>query len=150
MSLKVIVVPTYNERGNIEKLLPALLQVDSEIEVVVVDDQSPDGTGDVVAAVAAELGRIHLVRRESKEGLGPAYQSGFRKALDLGADYIVQMDADFSHPIDSLPEMFREAEKNDLVLIAGKGHEDYQIIGTQTIHFDDREVARSALRKRNH
>lgn len=116
MPLKVVVVPTYNERGNIEKLLPALLQVDPEIEVVVVDDQSPDGTGDAVAAVAAELGRIHLVRRESKQGLGPAYQSGFRKALDLGADYIVQMDADFSHPIDSLPEMFLQAEKNDLVL----------------------------------
>ncbi|MEO2166986.1 MAG: polyprenol monophosphomannose synthase [bacterium] len=116
MSEKVIVVPTYNERGNIEKLLPALLAIAPEIDVVVVDDQSPDGTGDAVEAIAAELGRIHLVRRGKKEGLGPAYRAGFKKALDLGAEYIVQMDADFSHPLDALPALFEGAQTSDLVL----------------------------------
>lgn len=116
MPQKIIVVPTYNERGNIEKLLPALLDVAPDVEVLVVDDQSPDGTGDAVEAIAARLGRIHLLRRGAKEGLGPAYRAGFQRALDLGAEYIVQMDADFSHPLDSLPDLFREAETNDLVL----------------------------------
>lgn len=116
MAEKVVVVPTYNERGNIEKLLPALLELDPALEVVVVDDQSPDGTGDAAEAIGNDTGRVHVVRRERKEGLGPAYRAGFKKALDLGGQFIVQMDADFSHPIDSLPDLFREAETSDLAV----------------------------------
>ena len=117
MPEKVVVIPTYNERGNIERLLPELLQVDPELEVVVVDDQSPDGTADAVEELGRKLGRIHVVRRGPKQGIGPAYRAGFKRALELGAEYIVQMDADFSHPIASLPDLFANAQREyDVVL----------------------------------
>ena len=110
MPEKVVVIPTYNERGNIERLLPEILQVDPEVEVVIVDDQSPDGTADAVEELGRKLGRIHVVRRGPKQGIGPAYRAGFKRALELGAEYIVQMDADFSHPIASLPDLFANAQ----------------------------------------
>jgi len=113
---KAIVVPTYNERGNIERLLPALLDFDPTLEVVVVDDDSPDGTADVVDAIGRARGRVHVVRHGPKQGIGPAYLAGFRRALDLGARLLVQMDADFSHPVASLPDLFRHAERYDVVL----------------------------------
>jgi dolichol-phosphate mannosyltransferase len=113
---KIVVTPTYNERGNIEKLLPDLLAFDPELEVVVVDDGSPDGTADAAEAIGRERGRVHVVRRAAKEGIGPAYKAGFKRALELGASLIVQMDADFSHPIDSLREFFANAREYDLVL----------------------------------
>jgi dolichol-phosphate mannosyltransferase len=113
---KVVVIPTYNERGNIEKLLPELLGSDPDLEVLVVDDSSPDGTADAVDAIARERGRTHVLRRAKKEGIGPAYRAGFQRALALGAELIVQMDADFSHPVASLPELFGNAKEYDLVL----------------------------------
>jgi len=114
---KLVVIPTYNERGNIERLLPDLLRFDDKLEVLIVDDQSPDGTADAVEALAREHGRIHLVRRGPKQGIGPAYRAGFKRALELGAELIVQMDADFSHPIASLPDLFDNAARQyDLVL----------------------------------
>lgn len=117
MPEKVVVIPTYNERGNIERLLPELLQVDPELEVLVVDDESPDGTADAVEEMGRRLGRIHVVRRGPKQGIGPAYRAGFRRALELGAEFIVQMDADFSHPIASLPDLFANAQREyDVVL----------------------------------
>ena len=116
MPERVVVIPTYNERGNIERLLPALLDFDPALEVVVVDDQSPDGTADAAEAIGRERGRVHVVRRAAKEGIGPAYRSGFKRALELGAQLIVQMDADFSHPIESLPELFGGAKEYDVVL----------------------------------
>lgn len=116
MPEKVVVIPTYNERGNIDKLLPELLAFDPALEVVVVDDQSPDGTADLAEEIGRARGRVHVVRRESKEGIGPAYRSGFQKALEVGGELIVQMDADFSHPISSLPELFDGAREYDLVL----------------------------------
>ena len=113
---KIVVTPTYNERGNIEKLLPELLAFDPTLEVVVVDDNSPDGTADAAEAIGRERGRIHVVRRAAKEGIGPAYKAGFKRALALGGRFIVQMDADFSHPIGSLADLFSGAEQHDLVL----------------------------------
>ena len=113
---KVIVIPTYNERGNIEKLLPELLDFDPSLEVLVVDDGSPDGTADAVEAIARQRGRAHVLRRTSKDGIGPAYRAGFKKALELGGQLIVQMDADFSHPIESLPELFEGTADHDVVL----------------------------------
>jgi dolichol-phosphate mannosyltransferase len=113
---KVIVIPTYNERGNIEKLLPELLAFDPAVEMVIVDDNSPDRTADEAERIGRESGRVHVVRRAAKEGIGPAYKAGFRKALELGAELIVQMDADFSHPIGSLPDLFRHGAEYDLVL----------------------------------
>ncbi len=114
---KLVVIPTYNERGNVERLLPELLASDPAIEVLVVDDQSPDGTADAVEELGRKLGRIHVLRRGPKQGIGPAYLAGFKRALELGAEYIVQMDADFSHPIASLPDLFDNAKREyDVVL----------------------------------
>jgi dolichol-phosphate mannosyltransferase len=113
---KAIVVPTYNERGNIERLLPALLDFDAGIEVFVVDDESPDGSAEAAEAVGRERGRVHVVRHGRKQGIGPAYLAGFQHALASGARVVVQMDADFSHPVASLPDLFRHAEDHDLVL----------------------------------
>ncbi len=117
MPEKLVVIPTYNERGNIERLVPELLRFDGGLEVLVVDDQSPDGTADAVEALAREDKRVHLLRRGPKQGIGPAYRAGFKRALELGAELIVQMDADFSHPIASLPDLFENARREyDLVL----------------------------------
>ena len=116
MPEKVVVIPTYNERGNIDKLLPELLDFDPALEVVIVDDQSPDGTADLAEEIGRSRGRVHVVRRGHKEGIGPAYRAGFKKALEIGGELIVQMDADFSHPISSLPELFGGALDHDIVL----------------------------------
>ena len=116
MPEKTVVIPTYNERGNIERLLPDLLAFDPALEVVVVDDQSPDGTADAAEAVPGAAGRVHVVRRANRQGIGPAYKAGFQKALELGSELIVQMDADFSHPIASLPDLLGHAREYDLVL----------------------------------
>jgi dolichol-phosphate mannosyltransferase len=113
---KIVVIPTYNERDNIQTLVPQVLAQDSEIEVVVVDDRSPDGTGAVVTALANGDRRVHLLTREHREGLGPAYKDGFAWALAHGADLVVQMDADFSHAPTMLPRFFEEIEGSDVVL----------------------------------
>ncbi len=116
MSRKVVVIPTFNEHDNITRIVPAVLAQDSDLDVVVVDDSSPDGTGAAVEEMRRTLTRVHLITRADREGIGPAYKSGFHRALEMGADLIVQMDADFSHPPASLPELFRKAEDADLVL----------------------------------
>jgi dolichol-phosphate mannosyltransferase len=93
----VVVIPTYNEYENIGRLVPEILAAGPSIEVLVVDDGSPDGTGAVVRGLAEKNPRVHLLERPGKMGLGSAYVQGFRRALDLGASFVVQMDADFSH-----------------------------------------------------
>lgn len=113
---KIAVIPTYNEKENIDGIVHAILAVDPENEVLVADDCSPDGTGEIVDAIAAANPRLHVVHRASKQGIGPAYREGFRHALDLGADLIVQMDADFSHPPSVLPEFYGLMRDYDLVL----------------------------------
>jgi dolichol-phosphate mannosyltransferase len=113
---KFVVIPTYNERANITEIVPQLLAADPEIEVLVADDSSPDGTADAVTHMSHTMPRVHLLLREVRQGIGPAYIAGFKRALELGADLVIQMDADFSHPISSLPEFFREIQDCDLVL----------------------------------
>ncbi len=112
----VVVIPTYNEAENLPLLVPRVLEQDSRIEVLVVDDDSPDGTGKLANELAQADGRVHVLHRTTKEGLGPAYRAGIRRALELGADAVVQMDADFSHPPDTLLLMLREIEGHDVVL----------------------------------
>jgi dolichol-phosphate mannosyltransferase len=117
MSRVVVVIPTYNEAENLKLLVPQVLAQDPRIEVLVVDDSSPDGTGKIVDELAAKSpGRVHVLHREEKQGLGPAYRAGLRKALELGAAYVVQMDADFSHPPATLPILLKEIESCDVVL----------------------------------
>ena len=113
----VVVIPTYNEAENLPLLVPDVLDQDGRIEVLVVDDASPDGTGKIADDLAERNpGRVHVLHREGKRGLGPAYRDGLRRALDLGADAVVQMDADFSHPPAVLKDMLREIEDHDVVL----------------------------------
>jgi dolichol-phosphate mannosyltransferase len=113
---KAVVIPTFNERENVRALLPAVLAQDPEIKVIVVDDGSPDGTAEAVAEMARGNGRIELVTRVRREGLGPAYREGFARALAGNAELVVQMDADFSHAPAMLPRFFAEVAHCDLVL----------------------------------
>ncbi len=114
---KVVVIPTYNEATNIKPLLTRILGLGLDYYyVVVVDDGSPDGTGDIVAAMAARNPRIHLIRRPAKLGLGTAYVAGFRRAMALGADAVFQMDADFSHDPADLPRLAEALAKADVAI----------------------------------
>ena len=116
MSRCIVVIPTYNECENLPLLLPQVLEQDPRIEILVVDDDSPDGTGKIADELAGAESRIHVLHREHKERLGPAYRSGIRQALSLGADWVVQMDADFSHPPETLQTMLAEIENYDVVM----------------------------------
>ncbi len=111
----VVVIPTYNERDNIVDLVPQVLAA-TDCHVVVVDDDSPDGTARAVDVLAAADARIHLVNHRPRLGIGPAYREGFRAALALEPEFIVQMDADFSHPPTMLPKLVRLGADHDLVL----------------------------------
>jgi dolichol-phosphate mannosyltransferase len=113
---KIVIVPTYNERQNVPALVAEILAQDAEIEVLIVDDSSPDGTGALVTELSSHEPRLHLLTRPNREGLGPAYKDGFRWALAHDADLVVQMDADFSHDPKMLPRFFAEIGKYDLVL----------------------------------
>lgn len=112
-----IVIPTYNERENLSSLLEQIHQLDPDLHLLIVDDGSPDGTG-ALADFLRERNpeKIFVLHRKEKKGLGPAYIAGFKLALELGADKIVQMDADHSHPIDQVPKMIKLATDYDLVI----------------------------------
>ena len=112
----LVVIPTYNEASNLPTLVPQVLAQDPRLEVLVVDDNSPDGTGPLAEALAGGNPRVHVLHRESKLGLGTAYITGFRWALERGYDYVFEMDADFSHDPAHLPEFLRAAAGADLVL----------------------------------
>lgn len=111
----IAVVPTYNESENLPLLVPQVLAQDERLEVLVVDDDSPDGTGKLAEELSLADPRIHVLHRARKEGLGPAYRAGIARALELGADAVIQMDADFSHPPATLGTMLREIEDWDVV-----------------------------------
>jgi dolichol-phosphate mannosyltransferase len=113
---KLVIVPTYNERENIETVLGRLLGLPYDLHVLVVDDGSPDGTGDLVEAWGRRDPRVHLLRRPGKMGLGSAYRDGFRYALAEGAEYIFEMDADLSHDPDAIGGFLEAAAEYDLVL----------------------------------
>jgi dolichol-phosphate mannosyltransferase len=113
---KLIIIPTYNERDNIDPLLERLLALPFELEVLVVDDGSPDGTADRVKAWVAKSPRVHLLQRPGKMGLGSAYRDGFRYALEHGAEFIFEMDADFSHDPDAIGDFLEAAKDSDVVL----------------------------------
>ena len=116
----IVVLPTYNERENITRIVPALFALDiPNSHLLVVDDNSPDGTGQVVEELrkeAAYRGRLHALHRLEKQGLGPAYIEGFKHALALGADLVIQMDADLSHQPKYIPRLLEKARKFDIVI----------------------------------
>jgi len=111
----VVCLPTYNERENLEPMARAILGVLDERgldgRVLVIDDASPDGTGELADRLAAELGSLEVLHRERKEGLGPAYVAGFRRALESGAGLVATMDCDFSHDPADLPRLVEAAER---------------------------------------
>jgi dolichol-phosphate mannosyltransferase len=112
-----VVIPTYNEAANVEAIVEAALEVlPPSRRVLIVDDDSPDGTGRIADRLAAAHDDVAVLHRTRKEGLGPAYVAGFREALAGGAELVVQMDADFSHDPRDLPRLLEAAESADLVL----------------------------------
>ncbi len=125
-----IVMPTYNEKENLERIVREILALDLGISMLVVDDGSPDGTGDIADRLASELdGQVFVEHREGKQGLGTAYRHGFKVALGMGADCVFEMDADFSHNPEYLPGFLEAIEKHDVVIgsryVPGGGTENW-------------------------
>ncbi len=130
---RVICLPTYNERENLEPMVRALGELGLEgLEVLVVDDGSPDGTGGIADRLAEELSWVHVLHRARKEGLGPAYLAGFARALELGADFVFEMDCDFSHDPADVLRLAAAVEDADLALgsryVAGGGTRNWGLV----------------------
>ena len=125
----IICMPTYNESENLRSILEAIHEEAPEVHVLVVDDDSPDGTGDIADDMAEGDERLHVLHRTAKEGIGPAYIAGFRWALARDYDAILEMDADFSHQPKYLSEMIGQLERYDVVIgsryVAGGGTKDW-------------------------
>ncbi len=145
----VVCVPTYNERENVERLCRAILDQGSAVEVLVIDDNSPDGTAEVVERMQASEPRLHLLRRPGKLGLGTAHIAGYRWALERGYERVITMDADFSHPPDRIPAMLEASREADVVIgsryVPGGGHSNWpwhRIF----LSWLSNQVARQALR----
>ena len=116
MARVCVIIPTYNERENLPRLLPQVLEQSAEIDVLVVDDASPDGTGGLADELAAAHTRVHAIHRTGKLGLGTAYVAGFKWALARDYGIVFEMDADFSHDPRHLPEFLAKARESDVVL----------------------------------
>ena len=112
----VVIIPTYNEASNVGQIVPEVLQQDERLDVLVVDDNSPDGTGDIADKLSSENQRIHVLHRAGKQGLGTAYIDGFRWALQRDYQFVFEMDADFSHNPKHIPEFLSAIQDADLVL----------------------------------
>ncbi len=116
----LVVIPTYNESENIDRVLRRVRGALPDATVLVVDDGSPDGTGDIAEKVGAEIGNIEILRRAEKSGLGSAYRAGFRWGLDRGFDVCVEMDADLSHDPDALPDLVAPLDKGFELVIGSR------------------------------
>ena len=145
----LVVVPTYNERENIERLCEAILAQGRGVEVLVVDDNSPDGTGEIARRLGRATGRVHLLGRPGKLGLGTATVAGYRWALERGHERVITIDADFSHPPEAIPAMLEASRSSDVVIgsryVPGGGHKDWprrRVLLSSLSNL----VARSALR----
>jgi dolichol-phosphate mannosyltransferase len=112
----LVIIPTYNEAKNLPQIVPSILAQDRRLEVLVVDDNSPDGTGKLADGMAAHDDRIHVLHRPGKQGLGRAYLAGFRWALEHKFDFVLEMDADFSHDPKFLPRFLDAVRDADLVI----------------------------------
>ncbi len=112
----LVIIPTYNECENIEKITKEVLQTDRSVDVLVVDDNSPDGTAGIVHSIQSNEPRVHLLLRKNKQGLGKAYIAGFKYAIEHEYDYIFEMDADFSHDPKAIQKFLEKIQDCDLVL----------------------------------
>ncbi|MEE2674744.1 MAG: polyprenol monophosphomannose synthase [Myxococcota bacterium] len=149
----LVILPTYDEAENVLPLAAEILEVAPDVDVLVVDDNSPDGTADLVADRMATESRLHLLRREAKLGLGTAYLAGFRYALDRGYDQVFTMDADFSHPPRYIPQMLEAMERYDVVIgsryVPGGGIENwplYRLLLSRFANFYARFLLRLTVR----
>jgi len=107
----IVIIPTYNEKGNVRRIIQAVLNLEREVDILIVDDNSPDGTADIVKEMMANFpGRIHILEREGKLGLGTAYIAGFKYCLGKGYEHILEMDADFSHNPNDIPRLIAACE----------------------------------------
>ncbi|MBM64618.1 MAG: dolichyl-phosphate beta-D-mannosyltransferase [Myxococcales bacterium] len=131
MSRPLVCMPTYNEMENIDQIIPAVLAA-APVDLLIIDDNSPDGTGDRVAEMAATEPRLHLLAREGKGGLGPAYLAGFEWGLARDYDLLIEMDADFSHRPRYLPDMLATLEAADVAVgsrwVPGGGVENWGLV----------------------
>lgn len=112
----LVIIPTYNERDNLPRLLPQVLAQDERLDVLVIDDGSPDGTGEVADDIASGEPRVHVLHRAGKLGLGTAYLAGFQWGLERGYEWLFEMDADFSHDPGHLPRFLEALQDYDVVL----------------------------------
>src|SRR3990170_3712403 len=113
----LVIIPTYDEKENISKIIAEVLKQNSEIDILVVDDNSPDGTASIVSKIVSKNSRVNLLKRKGKLGLGTAYRDGFSWGLKRKYDYFISMDADFSHPPKSLQKMIELSQKNPELII---------------------------------
>jgi len=112
----LVIIPTYDEAQNLPRIVPRVLEQDERIDVLVVDDASPDGTGAIADGLAEQNPRVRVLHRKGKEGLGRAYLAGFGYGLEHGYDVLFEMDADFSHPPDALPSLIAKLDEADVVI----------------------------------
>jgi dolichol-phosphate mannosyltransferase len=152
-----LILPTYNEAVNVEPfvraVLPELAEVAPEHRILIVDDNSPDGTGRIADSLASELDAVEVLHRPQKEGLGVAYLAGFRHALAAGAELLLEMDSDFSHSPADVPRLIKAAEDTDLVLgsryVPGGGVTDWGLV-RRTLSRGGSLYARLVLRVKVH
>jgi dolichol-phosphate mannosyltransferase len=112
----LVIIPTYNERENIERIVPLILEKDPSIHVLIVDDGSPDGTGEIADLMSKKDSRIFVIHRKNKSGLGTAYVTGFKYAIQKKYDYVFEMDADFSHDPKYIPDFLDAIKEADLII----------------------------------
>jgi dolichol-phosphate mannosyltransferase len=152
-SRSLIIVPTYNEADNLENLVAAIQALDLGLEMLIVDDNSPDGTGDIAERLSASLDGIHVLHRAGKLGLGTAYVQGFKWAVERGYDYVFEMDCDFSHDPRYLPNFLQEIESADLVIgsryVPGGDTPDWGLL-RKFISWGGNAFARFMLRLKTH
>ena len=132
MTSTLVCIPTYNEVGNIERIVDAVLEVEPDLHLLIIDDDSPDGTGEIADELAAEDERIFVLHRSEKQGLGRAYIDGFQWALNRSYDRVVEMDADFSHRPCDLPKLLAQLDDYDVVVgsryVAGGATRDWGLL----------------------
>jgi dolichol-phosphate mannosyltransferase len=112
----LVIIPTYKEKENVPKLVPRILEQGESIEILFIDDNSPDGTGEIIDGICGENARVHVIHRKGKLGLGTAYVCGFKWALENNYDRVFEMDADFSHDPDDIPRLIEASKKYDLII----------------------------------
>ncbi len=116
MKKSLVIIPTYNEKENVASVSEKALQVDSDLEILFIDDNSPDGTGKILDDLSQKEPRIHVIHRSCRMGLGTAYVEGFKYAIDKGFEYVLEMDADGQHDPKYITELISNCDENDLVI----------------------------------